>query len=233
MKQNLENVRAKLQGFCKNNQGFSIVELLTSLTIFAFFAIALFTYMTTAAKVSSSVNSSVNLGIQSQVALGLVEEYLVDCSGMVEYDATDEVLYIVNNYGYDEGPSAGDSCIVYKYRYDDTEKALYYSSITGGKREALAVDDDGNADVNGPNFVWVYTAGTTETTPELLSKNIDSFAVEFDTEPFAVTSTYEVERVTTVQITLEMSLQGSTEEYTGNTVLLLRNKPYVNELNGV
>lgn len=218
MKRNLSRAWEKVCNCSKSNEGFSMVELLIALMIFGFFATALFTFMISTAQVSTKVNSSTNLSVQSQVALGLIEEYLVDCSGMVEYDATTQTLYIVNNEGYDDPSKAA----VYIYQYHPSKKSLYYNFVTADR----VLDDSGDL------LEWVFTANSIDHGDwELVSKNIDEFFVAFTEEEVKITSTESIMRVTTVDITLKMSLDSGAETYNGQSIMLLRNLPTVNTLN--
>lgn len=105
-----------------NNGGFTLVELLTSLSIFAFFSIALLQYMKTASSIQAQVNSAVGLETAGQVAFGVVEEYLIDASASVMFD--NNTLYIVNNYAY--GETSGNSCVVHAFEYRPSSKEVYY-----------------------------------------------------------------------------------------------------------
>lgn len=106
----------KLKDGLRGNQGFTIIELLTSLMIFAFFGVALLQYMMTASSIHSTVNSNVNLEIKALATLGTIEEYTVDASASVFFDTKTDynTLYIVNNKGYD---SSGTGCTVHGFRF--------------------------------------------------------------------------------------------------------------------
>ncbi len=226
MKKRICRVWQKVCDCSKSNQGFTMVELLVALMIFGFFAAALFTFMISTAQVSSKVNSSTNLSVQSQVALGLIEEYLVDCSGMVEFDDTTETLYIVNNESYGDSTDAA----VYIYQYYRDKKSLYYNYVTAD-REFVRVGDTGVDGEICTLDAWIFTAGSiNHNNWELVSKNVDDFLVEFTTEEVQITVDDAIERVTTVDITLEMSLESGSETYNGSSVMLLRNLPTVNVL---
>lgn len=120
MKKKLGNI----QGCLKNNQGFTLVELLSSFTIFAFFSIALLTYMTTAGSIQSKVNAAVGLETKAQVAMGVIEEYLVDASASVIFK--DDILYIMNNKSYDDTSATDSGCTLHGFKWDSTTKKLYY-----------------------------------------------------------------------------------------------------------
>lgn len=157
-------MKRKLKLCFSSNSGFTLVELLTSLTIFAFFSVALLNYMVTASSVTSKVSSSVNLSLQSQVALGMIEEYMVDCSGLVDFytDTIDgkeyKVLDIVNNNEYGSYVQAGTTddtkAVLYRFLFElpDTGKSngvLYFVESEVNKEPITAdvpyIDASGNA----------------------------------------------------------------------------------------
>lgn len=86
----------------ESNAGFTLVELLCSMMIFSFFAMALLQYMTTAATIHTQVNSSVSLETQALATLGVIEEYAIDASASVVFDDGTKTLYIINNNSYDD-----------------------------------------------------------------------------------------------------------------------------------
>lgn len=117
----------------KNNRGFTLVELLSSLTIFSFFSIALLTFMNSAASLQGTVNSSVSLETTAQTAMGVIEEYIVDASASVYIDGDE--IYIINNRDYDYDDDTADYlCVIHKfYRDDSDESEVYYQKgyVTG------------------------------------------------------------------------------------------------------
>ncbi len=115
----------RLKDCGQSNAGFTMAELVVSLLVFSIFSVALMQFMSTAATIGTKVNNTVTLSTQSQVALGLIEEYLVECSGMAYFDDTNDRLYIVNNQDYSN--SLGDrECIVHVFDYVEADEALYY-----------------------------------------------------------------------------------------------------------
>lgn len=229
-------VSGRMRACLRSNQGFTIVELLSSLMIFAFFSIALLQFMSTASTVSSRVNSTTNLSVQSQVALGLIEEYLIDCSGMVYFDDDNDALYIVNNQDY-SGSLDSDQCKIYVFRYDSTKKELNFHEFEGEQESnnlvyvPVGVDDTATDYTPAPEIYWTeYRAGTTSfdftsPKPELVSKNIESFHVELYTEDLVIDRYTTVQRHTSANITFEMSSDRDT--YAGTTYMVLRNLPVV------
>lgn len=103
----MNRILQKISKGMKNNSGFTLIELLTSLSIFAFFSIALLQYMKTASSIQSQVGANVNLETTSQVAMSLVEEFLIDASASVMFDDATHSLYIINNSAYGESTTTG------------------------------------------------------------------------------------------------------------------------------
>ncbi|MFI3253171.1 MAG: hypothetical protein R3Y63_02355 [Eubacteriales bacterium] len=237
----MKNRLKRLRDCAKCNAGVTIVELLVSVLVFSIFSIALMQYMSTAASVSSTVNNAVNLSTESQVALGLIEEYLVECSGMVAFDDTNDVLYIVNNQDY-SGSLGSDQCIVHIFEYDSTARSLYYYYISGASGSRKAVngyfEDDGTLTVDATSSTMLYydytldaaLSGAVVSPKELVTKNINEFDVVLETEKTRITYEHSIDRVVTADISFAMSLERSSQSYSSNSVMLLRNKPMVNEL---
>lgn len=234
MKQCKRNLKELLQ----SNKGFSLVELLTSLTIFAFFSIALLQFMNTAAFMSKKVNGTVNLGMQSTVALGMIEEYMLDCSGMVSYDAGDQKLIIINNYGhYDpSGPEA--------YIFQLVGTTLYFSHAPVTDNTVLSnitytYTDPADAEMRKiSKNTASFTLGTA-VEKEVLSEHVNAFEVTLN-EKFMEVGSVKVDdgfventyttgffAVDNVQIVFQMS-QGKAdyaEQYVGESFISLRNAP--------
>lgn len=226
MKQVFSRLREKIEICSKSNQGFTLVELLTSLSIFSFFVIALLNYMITASSVTSKVSSSVNLSMQSQVALGMIEEYLIDCSGLVEFvdNADTSVLYIVNNKGY-----VDDDPIIFKFEYDKTDRSLYFQE---GKA-SRTVTYDRVTSVDGSEVRSVatgveYRREGEYKSKELLSMNIDAFHVDIVEESIHLSGGNMQDVVKSVEIVFDMTLGRDT--YQGETFISLRNSPVNEEL---
>lgn len=245
-------IKEKTKDFLGSNQGFTFVELLTSITIFSIFVVALMQFMNTAAFMSKKINGTVNLGMQSTVALGMIEEYIVDCSGMVEFDG--DTLYIVNNTGYDSTDP-----MVYIFELD--ENTLYFNTAVIDKTGALSsvsyssdeewavngVDRDVKVAANPGTSFSIVSGNLDESKREVLSKNVDSFDVILNKvfvqtgtveETFPVTPTptdgsdteytvtYPTGYIGIQSVDVEFQMSQGAEQYTGNSFISLRNKPY-------
>lgn len=231
MKKYCDNMIRKLKVCAKSNEGFTMVELLSSLAIFAFFTVALLQYMTTAATVNSHVSTSVSLSMQSQVALGFIEEYLIDSSGIVEFDADsttgDAVLYVVNNYDY-----SGDfNPTVYAFKFVAGNNTLYYCDAEVDREPVYnTYVDEHNITQTGTTLIsynYKFASASPWSGDEIIAQNIDSFDVHLNVEEVQITSTYNIDKVSSVEIFFGMSL--GHDDYEGNSFISLRNTPLYSE----
>ncbi len=231
MRRQFDTAIKRLKSFTASNQGFTLVELVTSLMIFSFFSIALLQYMNTAAKVSTHVNGSTDLSVQSQVALGLIEEYMIDCSGMVQVSNSTvdggvvKTLYIVNNQDYDNSLGSHEA-IVYAFEFVEDEKTLYYYDMIA-TRDTLG--DSAIGEILG--YEYTVTVGTPS--KEMVTKNIDAFDVKFYTGEKVISRDSSIEQILSVDLSFEMSSNTSSQTYVGSSYILMRNTPTKNDLEGV
>lgn len=232
----MSRIQCKIQGkmgqLRSSNQGFTFVELLTALTIFAFFSISLLMYMQSAATINSNVAKSVNLSTQSQVALGLVEEFLIDCSGVIHFDDTDNILYVIND--------AGSSAVAHVFEFDAANYALYYLTATIQKDELrgyLVYEDSGGtlyekeADTLLAYSYTVPINALQDSHKELVSYNITDFHVEIISgDELAISRFYSVHKAEKVKVTFEMCLNPGSptaDVFTGVSDIGMRNYPIV------
>ncbi len=79
-----------------DSKGFTLLELLISVTILAIVSGMILGFLTSGANTSRSVSFEAKLQYESQVAMAQLQEYLIDCNGGVCFDAGAETLYIAN-----------------------------------------------------------------------------------------------------------------------------------------
>lgn len=162
----MNQVLARIQKGLKSNKGFTFVELLSSLAIFAFFSIALLQYMKTASSVQAQVGASVKLETEAQLAMSTVEEFLVDASASVVFEDARNTLFIINNKGYGEATASGTP-VVHAFKWYPAD----YTDTTTGKSY--------NA---GEVYYYSVTSGvskktTTTTTTHILRTNVDDSTI--------------------------------------------------------
>ena len=68
-----------------NNQGFSIIEMLISLTILSIVGLSLFGFLAVASKTFRSVNTEVNLQYESQLTINQLKDLMVDSNRGIVY----------------------------------------------------------------------------------------------------------------------------------------------------
>ncbi len=135
----------------KENKGFTLIELMISLTIFAVVVTAVFGFMLAGSRSYSTVTNRLNLDVQSQLALNQLESYIIDCNTGLYY--ADDTLYVFNK------GSSDTQYDVHILKYDDASNQIKYGF---GKDSANLV---------GGNFTCTVTAG------DLLAENVTAFSV--------------------------------------------------------
>lgn len=86
-----------------NNGGFTLVELLVSVAIFAVVAAAATTFLVTGSRSYSSIYSISGLQVDAQTAMNQLENYIIDCNGGIYYNSVNNTLYIVDTTEADDG----------------------------------------------------------------------------------------------------------------------------------
>ena len=103
----------------KNNQGFTLTELIVSTAILGIVAVAASAFMIAGTRTYSSVNYSVRLQYEAQIAMAQLQEYTVDCADGIAWDDDAKILYIVN----------GTDVHLFKYDSDPTAQTLSYAKV--------------------------------------------------------------------------------------------------------
>ena len=101
----------------KNNQGFTLTELIVSAAILGIVAVAACAFMVAGTRTYSSVNYTVRLQYEAQLAMAQLQEYTVDCTDGIAWDENEKILYIVN--GTD----------VHLFKFDSTAQTLSYAKV--------------------------------------------------------------------------------------------------------
>ena len=108
----------------KNNRGFTLVELIVSMAILGIIALAASAFMVAGTKTYSSLNYAVRLQYEAQLAMAYLQEYTVDCTKGIAWDATQKTLYIAN----EDGDPATTDAIVHVFDYDPYTQTISYGS---------------------------------------------------------------------------------------------------------
>lgn len=103
------------------NRGFTLVELIISVAILGIIVIGAGTFMVAGTRTYSSLNYSVRLQYEAQLAMAQLQEYTVDCTTGMAWDSTEAALYIAN----------GNT--VHIFDYDETAQTLSYGTGTAAE----------------------------------------------------------------------------------------------------
>lgn len=218
----------RLRRLFKENRGFSMIELLTGFTIFAFFTTSLLQYMMTAATINSQVSSSVLLQTHASVAMGTIEEYLIEANAGVIFDDATDSLYIVNYVVGNDWSSSSTSlpydqtCVAKTllFRREDSTNEIWYYPVETTVTRTIDEDGDGKRYV-----VYEYTHSEDSSAKERLVENVQDFKVEFSLS--SDESTKE-----SLHLTFTMTNARETSEYEKSAFIVLRNSPPNEEWTG-
>ena len=78
-----------------NNKGFTLIELIISLTIFAVVITAVFGFMLSGVRSYRTVSNRVNIDLETQLTLSQIEEYVIDCNSCISFK--NGKLYVIND----------------------------------------------------------------------------------------------------------------------------------------
>lgn len=80
------------------NKGFTLVELIVATAILGLISLAVAGFMAAGARTYGSLNYTLRLQYQAQLAMSQMQEYVIDCVDGIQWDGTD-TLTIVNGDG--------------------------------------------------------------------------------------------------------------------------------------
>ncbi len=195
----------------KNNKGFTMVELVVSIAIFAILSIGITNFMVTGTNLFASVNTYVDLQYESQTAMAQLQEYVIDSNYSVNWDDTADTLTIVNHidgYGSDGIPGTGDDTITvvtHVFRLNVADEELLYGTATHDVADATPTIDP-QAIMARHVTGFDVTRGAIETVTAEESETGVEYNV-FD------------------NITFTLTLENHGREYETTQDLFLRNKP--------
>lgn len=104
-----------------HNKGFTLVELIVGSAIMGILALAAMGFMSTGARTYSSVNYTLRLQYESQLALAQLQTYLLDCNDSIEWDDATDTLSVIQT------AASGDRTL-YVFQYDSVNQCLYFGS---------------------------------------------------------------------------------------------------------
>lgn len=112
----------------KNNRGFTLVELLVSTAILGIIAVAASAFMVTGTRLYSSLNYAVRLEYEAQLAMAQLQEYTIDCTQGIAWDAAAKTLYIANG----DGDVRTVDEVVHVFVYNNDEQTISYKRTATG-----------------------------------------------------------------------------------------------------
>jgi len=80
-----------------DNKGFSLIELVISISLLAIISGMLLGFMTTGSNMYRRVSTDVSLQMESQVAMTQLREYVIDCNDTLRYDSAAHTLTVLNS----------------------------------------------------------------------------------------------------------------------------------------
>ena len=176
------------------NKGYSLLELIISFAILSVVSVVVLGFMGTGANTYRSISSESALQYESQLTLGQLQEYLIDCSGGVCFDGDNDVLYVLN--ADDSGSTPAYT--LHTFHLDGNEIDYNVQPVT------IALDDSLNFDrLESMSF-------------DLMSKNVTDFYVDFD---YYFDGAVNI--ATKADVTISLSMGG--RNYTGHQEIAFRN----------
>jgi|GEM_PF-965383 len=143
----------------KDNRGFTLIELIICMVIFAIVVASVFGFMLASSRSYSAITNRLNLSLQSQLTMNQLGEYIMNCNaGLVYTNNTSTTPNTSTLYVIDKG-SIDPKYDVYVFQLKP-DGCIYYGY---GKNVAT---------LSGTTFSFTAFAAT-----DLLAENVTSFSV--------------------------------------------------------
>ncbi len=139
----------------RNNKGFSLVELIVALAIFAIAGVAVFGFMVNSSRLYQRTNVEVKLQYEQQLAVNQIRDMVVESDKGIYFDEASKTLAL---YGAAKQESGATVYPVTVVRYVQSEQKMYY-----GIKNFAALADVSFASVE---------------TKKLLAENVKEFNVD-------------------------------------------------------
>lgn len=127
----------------QNNKGFSLVELIVALAIFAIAGVAVFGFTVNSSRLYQRSNVDVKLQYEQQLAVNQIRDMVVESDRGIYYDETDKTLAL---YGALKNEGGTEVYPVTVIHYEQVQQKLYfgtkdYSAVTEITFDDLTLDD--------------------------------------------------------------------------------------------
>ncbi|MEG1404824.1 MAG: type II secretion system protein [Oscillospiraceae bacterium] len=188
----------------KNSKGFTLVELMVSLLIFAIIVAAVAGFMVASTKSFGSVNDALNLQMQSQLAANHITEYIIDSNAGISFDNANGTLYIINENP--PVPPATPTYTAHVFKYAD-------GKINYGKGSARRTETD----VDGKKQI---SFNCSVDPADLLTENVKAFSISLKKT--------EQSKVTSAELSITLEKRGKVQ--TTTRTIALRNCPPMVEI---
>ena len=188
-----------------NNKGYTLTELLVSTVIFGIVLVSVFGFMLAGAKSYNKVNDRLEIQNQSQMALNLIEEYVIDSVGGIYFDVN--TLYILRapTTTTFEGVEV-TSCVVDVFRLNKADHVLRYAEASA---ELEALDEK--------TGISVYDLTLPEESKFYeLTKDVQLFEVQMENDG---------DGIYTISAEITLGLKNRSADYEGTKKVALRNRP--------
>ncbi len=139
----------------QTNKGFSLVELIVALAIFAIAGVAIFGFLVNSTNTYRRVNTDVKLQYEQQLAVNQIRDMVVESDKGIYFDETSKTLAL---YGAAKTDGTDKVYPVTVIRYNQTEEKLYF-----GTKDFVSVSEITFAEV---------------TDLKLLAENVTEFEVD-------------------------------------------------------
>ncbi len=191
----------------KNNKGFTLIELITTMAIMSVVALGVGLLMTSSTNMYSTVQTNINLQYESQIVMTQMQEFILETSGGILWDDTNNIMYTLDLVDTDDDGIIDEKKMQTFVLYDNK---LYYDI------NRTPNDDDGDntlrniigTSVNPANF-------------DLMGQYLSEIDLLMDTD---------IDN-TILDVTMTFNFQKRSAEYTGEQIVSLRNSPVFENAN--
>ncbi len=183
----------------KDNKGFTLIELVICMVIFAIVVASVFGFMLAGARSYSTVNNRINLEFDSQLAMNQLGNYIMDCNTNLYYIANTNTLYVINKGSVEN-------------KYDVNVFQFTGGNINFGYGKNAASLSNGS-------FTCNVTAA------DLLAENVTGFSVRYFCADGTEILTADGSKA--VSATITMAMTRNSVPFSGTKTIALRNKPAI------